>query len=57
MFAEWLVHGKPSVLGIASGAVAGLVAITPASGFVDPKGALVIGVGCRRRLLHLLRPA
>ena len=50
MFAEWLVHGKPSVLGIASGAVAGLVAITPASGFVDCKGALVIGaaagVGC-----------
>ena len=37
MFAEWLVHGKPSVLGIASGAVAGLVAITPASGFVDPR--------------------
>ncbi len=50
MFSEWLVHGKPSVLGIASGAVAGLVAITPAAGFVDPKGALVIGaaagVGC-----------
>ena len=50
MFSEWLVHGKPSVLGICSGAVAGLVAITPASGFVDPKGALVIGaaagVGC-----------
>ncbi len=44
MFSEWLVHGKPSVLGIISGAVAGLVAITPASGFVDPKGALVIGV-------------
>jgi Amt family ammonium transporter len=50
MFSEWLVHGKPSVLGVISGAVAGLVAITPASGFVDPKGALVIGaaagVGC-----------
>lgn len=50
MFSEWLVHGKPSVLGIISGAVAGLVAITPAAGFVDPKGALVIGaaagVGC-----------
>lgn len=50
MFAEWLAHGKPSVLGIASGAVAGLVAITPASGFVGPMGALVIGlaagVGC-----------
>lgn len=44
MFAEWLGHGKPSVLGIASGAVAGLVAITPASGFVGPTGALVIGL-------------
>jgi len=44
MFAEWLSKGKPSVLGIASGAVAGLVAITPAAGFVDAKGALVIGL-------------
>ena len=44
MFAEWLGKGKPSVLGIASGAVAGLVAITPASGFVDPTGALIIGL-------------
>jgi Amt family ammonium transporter len=44
MFAEWFSKGKPSVLGIASGAVAGLVAITPASGFVGPVGALVIGV-------------
>jgi ammonium transporter, Amt family len=44
MFSEWLSHGKPSVLGIASGAVAGLVAITPASGFVGPMGALAIGV-------------
>jgi Amt family ammonium transporter len=44
MFAEWLTRGKPSVLGIISGAVAGLVAITPASGFVDPRGALVIGL-------------
>ena len=43
MFSEWMSHGKPSVLGIASGAVAGLVAITPASGFVGPMGALVIG--------------
>jgi len=43
MYAEWLVHGKPSVLGIASGAVAGLVAITPASGAVGPMGALGIG--------------
>ncbi|GMR08171.1 MAG: ammonium transporter [Gammaproteobacteria bacterium] len=50
MFSEWVVHGKPSVLGIASGAVSGLVAITPASGSVGPMGALVIGlaagVGC-----------
>ena len=44
MFAEWFSKGKPSVLGIASGAVAGLVAITPASGFVGPVGSLVIGV-------------
>jgi Amt family ammonium transporter len=44
MFAEWLLRGKPSVLGIVSGAVAGLVAITPASGFVNPTGALVIGI-------------
>jgi Amt family ammonium transporter len=44
MFAEWIAKGKPSVLGICSGAVAGLVAITPASGFVGPMGALVIGV-------------
>ena len=44
MFAEWISHGKPSVLGIASGAVAGLVAITPASGYVGPMGALAIGV-------------
>jgi Amt family ammonium transporter len=44
MFVEWALKGKPSVLGICSGAVAGLVAITPASGFVDPVGALVIGV-------------
>ena len=44
MFAEWLTRGKPSVLGIVSGAVAGLVAITPASGFVNPVGGLVIGI-------------
>src|SRR6202023_1681079 len=44
MFAEWLVKGKPSVLGIASGAVAGLVAITPASGYVGPTPAVVIGI-------------
>jgi Amt family ammonium transporter len=44
MFAEWIVVKKPSVLGILSGAVAGLVAVTPASGFVNPTGALVIGI-------------
>jgi ammonium transporter, Amt family len=44
MFSEWMVQSKPSVLGIISGAVAGLVAITPASGFVAPGGALVIGI-------------
>ena len=44
MFAEWIARGKPSVLGIISGAVAGLVAITPASGFVHPTGALAIGI-------------
>jgi Amt family ammonium transporter len=44
MFTEWTVKGKPSVLGIASGAVAGLVAITPASGFVSPNSAVIIGV-------------
>jgi Amt family ammonium transporter len=44
MFAEWVTKGKPSVLGIISGAVAGLVAITPASGFVLPGPALIIGV-------------
>ena len=44
MFAEWIALGKPSVLGIISGAISGLVAITPASGYVDPSGALVIGL-------------
>jgi ammonium transporter, Amt family len=43
MFVEWSKDGKPSVLGIISGAVAGLVAITPASGFVAPMGGLIIG--------------
>ncbi len=61
MFAEWIVKGKPTVLGIISGAVAGLVAITPASGFVLPGPAIVIGVaagvGCyfaATSLKHLL---
>jgi Amt family ammonium transporter len=44
MCAEWVSRGKPSVLGIASGAVAGLVAITPASGFVGPTSAVIIGL-------------
>ena len=44
MFIEWGKHGKPSALGIVTGAVAGLVAITPASGSVGPIGALVIGL-------------
>jgi Amt family ammonium transporter len=44
MFTEWATHGKPSVLGIASGAVAGLVAVTPASGYVTPSGSVIIGL-------------
>jgi Amt family ammonium transporter len=45
MVAEWIYRGKPSALGVASGAVAGLVAITPASGFVGPISAIWIGIG------------
>jgi len=44
IFVEWAIAKKPSVLGLVSGAVAGLVAITPAAGFVDPTGALFIGI-------------
>jgi ammonium transporter, Amt family len=44
MFVEWATRGKPTVIGVCSGAVAGLVAITPASGFVGPAGSLAIGV-------------
>ncbi len=44
MFTEWTLRGKPSLLGITTGAIAGLVAITPASGFVLPSGALAIGI-------------
>ena len=44
MFTEWMVAKKPTVLGLASGAVAGLVAITPAAGFVNIKGAIIIGI-------------
>src|SRR5690606_30030716 len=43
IFIEWLTKGKPSMLGGASGAVAGLVAITPACGFVGPMGAIILG--------------
>jgi Amt family ammonium transporter len=45
VFTEWMVSGKPTTLGVASGAVAGLVAITPASGFVGPVSAVFIGIG------------
>ena len=44
MFVEWAIRGKPTVIGICTGAVAGLVAITPASGFVGPVGSIVIGI-------------
>ena len=44
MCAEWLTHGKPSALGIASGVIAGLVAITPAAGTCGPMGAIIIGL-------------
>ena len=44
MAAEWIVRRRPSLLGLCSGLVAGLVAITPASGFVSPRAALVIGL-------------
>ena len=42
--AEWIFRGKPSILGFCSGAVAGLVVVTPACGFIDPKGAVIIGL-------------
>ena len=44
MFAEWVARGKPTMLGAASGAVAGLVAITPACGFVGPMGSIILGI-------------
>ena len=44
VLAEWLMHGKPTVLGAASGCIAGLVSITPAAGFVNPMSALAIGL-------------
>ncbi len=59
MFAEWISHGKPSALGLVSGAVAGLVAITPASGYVGPMGALAIGAasgyGCYFAVVKIKR--
>ena len=59
MICEWVNHGKPSVLGIATGAVGGLVAITPACGFVGPMGAIVIGfasgLGCFLAAVKLKR--
>ncbi len=59
MFLEWINHGKPSALGMASGAVAGLVAITPASGFVGPIGAIgigfAVGVVCYLMVVKLKR--
>src|SRR5437868_7615762 len=45
MTVSWMHKGSPSVLGAAAGAVAGLVAITPASGYVTPMGAVLIGLG------------
>ena len=57
MFAEWIIAKKPSLLGVISGAVAGLVAVTPAAGFVNPTGALIIGViagvGCYIASVHV----
>jgi Amt family ammonium transporter len=57
MFMEWMIAKKPTVIGMASGAVAGLVAITPASGFVNPTGALIIGIAagvvCYFAAVHL----
>jgi Amt family ammonium transporter len=57
MAIEWLIAKKPTVIGMASGAVAGLVAITPASGFVNPEGALIIGIAaglvCYFAAVHL----
>jgi Amt family ammonium transporter len=44
MFIEWMVKGKPSMLGAASGAIAGLVAITPACGFIGPMGSIILGL-------------
>lgn len=57
MLMEWMIAKKPSILGMISGAVAGLVAVTPASGFVTPSGALIIGIAagvvCYLAAVHL----
>jgi Amt family ammonium transporter len=57
MVAEWIERKKPGILGLASGAVAGLVAVTPAAGFVNPEGALIIGLiagaGCFLSAVYL----
>ncbi len=45
MFCEWMITGRPTVLGAATGAVAGLVSITPAAGFVSPVSAIIVGIG------------
>jgi len=52
MFAEWIKYGKPSVLGIVTGMVAGLGTITPASGFVGPMGGTYNWCSSRNRLLY-----
>jgi ammonium transporter, Amt family len=53
MFAEWMFKGHPSLLGLVSGVVAGLVAVTPAAGFAGPMGALVLGLVAGADLLLL----
>ena len=53
MLIEWFKHGKPTLVGTATGCIAGLATITPASGFVGPSGALLIGIlSCNFMLLH-----
>ena len=54
LFVEWGAKGKPSLLGAVSGAIAGLVAVTPAAGFAGPMGSIVLGRRGRRRLLRVL---
>jgi Amt family ammonium transporter len=54
LFVEWGAKGKPSLLGLLSGAIAGLVAVTPASGFAGPMGSIVLGPRAGRRVLRVL---